>query len=475
MRSDGKATSREKLFIGPQARTLRLSQRLKLEDCARRLGISASYLSQIESNQRPATARVLTGLVEVFQVSPQSLQANEAQRLVADLKQAISESDTPASQIALSDIRRVATEAPAFARRFLEVHLARQRLQERLGLTDEAIGFDENTLASSQLPYEEVREYFHLKDNYIDALDREAEALADKLSVGRPSPARADLEHWLADEGVRLLRASSDVWRSFEPEEARLTISDRLPETTQTFQIAYHIAEQAFAELIEEELALAGFRSPAAADLCRIGLCNYAAGALLMPYQAFADAAQASRHDLDALALSFGVSLEQVCHRLSNLQRPGRAGTPVYFLRVDAAGNITKRHSANRLRFPRFGGSCPVWNIHDACAAPDRWLIDLVETPDQARYLSIARGVLKPSGRFNEPGRRYALGLGCEIAHAHRFVYADGLNLQAAPMRIGPSCRVCERDDCAQRAFPPVDRQLLINRNERRVTPFGLA
>jgi predicted transcriptional regulator len=193
-----------------------------------------------------------------------------------------------------------------------------------------------------------------------------------------------------------------------------------------------------------------------------------------MPYQAFADAAQALRHDLEALALAFGVSLEQVCHRLSNLQRPGRAGTPVYFLRIDAAGNITKRHSANRLRFPRFGGACPVWSIHDACAAPDRWLIEVIETPDQARYLSIARGVLKPSGSFREAGRRYALGVGCEIAHAHRFVYADGLNLQARPAPIGPSCRVCERDVCPQRAFPPVDRQLLIDPNERRVTPFGL-
>ena len=416
-RAQREAAPREKLFIGPQVRALRLSHRLKLEDCARRLGLSASYLSQIESNQRPVTARVLTGLVEVFQVSPESLQANETQRLIADLRQATLESDTPASQIALSEIRRVAAEAPDFARRFLEVHRARQRLQERLGLTDEAIGFDENALASSQLPYEEVREYFHRKDNYIDALDRAAEALAADLGGGR-----AGLERRLAEEGVALVRVASEVWRSFAPASATLAISDRLPETTQAFQIAYHIVERAFADLIEDELARAGFRSPAAVDLCRIGLCNYAAGALLMPYQAFADAAQALRHDLDALALRFGVSLEQVCHRLSNLQRPGRAGTPVYFLRIDAAGNITKRHSANRLRFPRFGGACPVWSIHDACTAPDRWLIEVIETPDQARYLSIARGVVKPSGSFHEPGRRYALGLGCEIAHAHRFV-----------------------------------------------------
>src|SRR5690606_11555311 len=118
-----------------------------------------------------------------------------------DLKQALAESDAPASQIALSEIRRVATEAPAFARRFLEVHHARQRLQERLSLTDEAIGFDENALASSQLPYEEVREYFHRKDNYIDALDRAAEALAAELGAGRDSLTRADLERQLADDG----------------------------------------------------------------------------------------------------------------------------------------------------------------------------------------------------------------------------------------------------------------------------------
>lgn len=465
---------REKLFIGPQVRALRLARALKLEACAGQLQISASYLSQIESNQRPVTLRVLTGLVELFEVSAESLQANETQRLVADLKQAVAETDTPASSVALSEIRRVAAEAPALAHRFLELHRSQQRLTDRLYLTDEAISVDEGALASSQLPYEEVREFFHRKDNYIDVLDRAAEALARELRSASPAPSRQDLERRISSRGVRLSYETSDVWRRYRPERATLSVSDRLPPASQAFQLAYHIAAEAFAEQIEDELLQARFRSPAAVDLCRVGLGNYAAGALLMPYAEFAAAARRLRHDLDALTLLFDVSLEQVCHRLSTLQRQGSPGVPIYFLRLDAAGNITKRHSANRLRFARFGGSCPVWNIHAACGVTDRYLVETVQTPDGARYLSVARGVVKPSGQYRPPARRYALGIGCELAHAEQFVYADQVNLQADPTPIGVGCRLCEREDCAQRAFPPLGRRLRVPAHERRVTPFNL-
>src|SRR3546814_6126424 len=92
---------------------------------------------------------------------------------------------------------------------------------------------------------------------------------------------------------------------------------------------------------------------PGADRLLAIGLANYAAGALLMPYAPFREAAREVRHDIDRLARRFGVSFEQACHRLSTLQRPGLRGIPFFFCRVDMAGNITKRHSATRLQFAR--------------------------------------------------------------------------------------------------------------------------
>jgi predicted transcriptional regulator len=220
----------------------------------------------------------------------------------------------------------------------------------------------------------------------------------------------------------------------------------------------------------------AHLRTAAARQLLFVGLSNYAAGALLMPYEAFRAAARAARHDIDRLAQAFGTSFEQTCHRLSTLQREGARGVPFFFCRVDMAGNITKRHSATRLQFARFGGACPLWIVHEAVAIPDRILVQLAETPDGVRYVSMAKGLVKPSGSFTRAPRRYAVALGCETAHAGEFIYADGLDLRtgSAATPIGVSCRICPRDDCDQRAFPPSDRPIAVDPDRRGVVPYRI-
>ena len=193
-----------------------------------------------------------------------------------------------------------------------------------------------------------------------------------------------------------------------------------------------------------------------------------------MPYAAFLAAAQEERHDLERLADRFGASIEQVAHRLSTLQRPGLKGIPFFFVRVDQAGTITKRHSATRLQFARFGGACPLWNVHRAFETPGRFLRQLAQTPDGVRYLSLARDVTKPGGSFTAPVRRFAIGLGCEIAHAPNLVYADDLDLTRRFEPIGISCRICERPDCHQRSVPPLERRLAVDPDRRGVLPYGI-
>ena len=246
------------------------------------------------------------------------------------------------------------------------------------------------------------------------------------------------------------------------------------PTPTRAFQLAHQLALLEFRELIEQELERARFRSPAARDVCRIGLGNYAAGALVLPYRIFLETASELRHDVEKLQTRFGASFEQVCHRLSTLQRPGLKGVAFYFVRIDMAGNITKRHSATRLQFARFGGACPLWNVHEAFGRPGDILTQVAETPDGARYLCVARSEVKRSGDYLTPDRRYALGLGCEVQHAGSVVYSAGLDLDGPATRIGVSCRICERDDCPQRAFPPLDRALRVPVNDRRTVPYDL-
>jgi len=467
---------RYKLFIGPKVRALRLQRGWRLEACATSLGISVSYLSQIEANQRPVTDRVLMGLMRTFRVPAEQFEADNDQRLIADLREAIAESGSAEAPIPLSEVRQLALQAPALARRFLDLHRANVRLGERLKLTEEAVALDEATAASSLLPYEEVRDFFHFKDNYIDSLDHAAEDLAREVGLtGAVAPGML-LEMYLHERLSVQVRhaASGDVMRRYDPETRELWLNTAHPPATQTFQMAYHLAVSTLSGLIERELENAQFKSVEAADVCRVGLGNYAAGALLLPYGRFMAAAREVRHDVERLAATFGASLEQVCHRLSTLQRPGHRGVPFYFVRLDYAGNITKRHSATRFRFARFGGACPMWNVHDAVGAPDRFLVQVAAMPDRVRYLCVARAVVKRSESYLAPDRRYVLGFGCEIDHAHELVYSEGLDLKGPAVPIGVSCRICERDDCSQRAFPPVDRRLSVPKHERRTVPFRL-
>ena len=226
------------------------------------------------------------------------------------------------------------------------------------------------------------------------------------------------------------------------------------------------------AQIIDE----AKLRTAEARSIATIGLANYFAGAALMPYNRFLKAARDIRHDIEQLAQAFNASIEQVAHRLSTLQRSGARGVPFFFVRIDQAGTITKRHSATQLQFARFGSACPLWNVHRAFEQPERWLRQLAETPDGERYICLARSITKRGIGYHAPSRRYAIGLGAPVSFAGDLIYADDLNLNraAAFEPIGISCRICERDDCLQRAVPPVGRSINVVPSRRHVVPFDL-
>ncbi len=468
----------DKLYVGPRVRRLREARGWRLEACAAKLGLSISYLSQIETNQRPVTARVLIALIQLFETDAAAFNADEDQRLAADLREATLETGIADQPTPLSEIKQAAVSTPLFARQFLALHRAYRRLEERVGMMDEALSLDQAAVASALLPYEEVRDYFHYRDNYIGSLDTAAEALAQSFEGGPDATVQVLLERALQERhGVRVQRVidpSAGVLRRYDSESRTLHLDGTQPPSTQAFQLAYQMATLEFDTLIELELREAGLRSEEARDVCRVGLTNYAAGALLLPYTRFLDAAQALRHDLERLQQRFQASCEQICHRLSTLQRPGQRGTPFYFVRVDLAGNITKRHSATRLQFARFGGACPLWNVHESFARPGEILVQLAQTPDSVRYLCVATSIVKRSGAYREPARKYALAIGCEVAHADAVVYADQLDLAGIADQVGVGCRICERRDCHQRAFPALDQSIEVPANIREIVPYRL-
>lgn len=199
--------------------------------------------------------------------------------------------------------------------------------------------------------------------------------------------------------------------------------------------------------------------------------------AVLLSYADFLERAEAFAYDIVRLSRHFGVGFETVCHRLSTLQRPGAQGVPFFFVRVDRAGNISKRQSATDFHFSRVGGSCPLWNVYEAFTQPGRVLTQMAQMPDGRTYLWIARTVGASEPAYGVPGKTFAIGLGCDIRHASRLIYSQGLNLGDLPAAtpIGAGCKVCERPACPQRAFPPIGRPLLIDPNRSAVAPYPTA
>ena len=457
----------QKLYAGVKLRELRTRLGLTQKAFAEKLGVSLPYLNQMENNNRPVSTGVVLALAQEFGFDVAELSTGDAERLVTDMREALADpifTDTPP----LADLRLAASNAPALARAFLALHRAYRQNHERLASLDEALGREGTSVQAS--PWEEVRDFFHYCDNYIDAVDRAAERFTRNVD-----PEQAAIRA-LREMKIGVELHDNPQLRGLDVERSTLRLSTRTAQSTRRFQLLHQVALLAQNELLEATLDLARFQTDEARAIAKIGLANYFAGAALLPYGAFLAAARETRHDLERLAEIFGASIEQVAHRLSTLQRPGAKGIPFFFVRVDQAGTITKRHSATRLQFARFGGACPLWNVHQAFETPGRFLRQLAKTPDGVSYLCLARNVSKSGGSFSAPVRRYAIGLGCEIRHAGELVYADHLDIsnEGAFEPIGISCRICERVNCHQRSVPPLERKLRVNPDARGVLPYEI-
>lgn len=472
---------KRKIFAGGVIRQRREAAGLSQAGFAKRLGISASYLNQIEGNQRSLTAVLLVDVARALRIDVAELSDDGPERLIAHLREMLVDPVFDAAAVGPRELRTLALAAPGLGRAILDLHAVYRRTEEKLRGLDEVIdGGRPDGSAHLPFPFDEVRDFFHGIGNYVDALDRSAEALAGNLWSDAGVTYESLVGYVEGELGTRVSTvsgaASVGIRSRFDPVGRHLVVSRGESPASRKFLLACHIAGTTQRGIIDREIEAGAFRTAAARDVARLALENAFAGALLMPYGRFRAEASRLRHDVELLSDAFGVSFEQVCHRLSTLQRPGHEGVPFYFLRVDRAGNITKRHSATRLQFARYGGACPLWNVHEAFERPEHFLVQVAEMPDGVRYLSVARAITKSGGAFGAVGRHYAIGFGCELTHAGALVYADSLDIRrpAAVARIGTNCRLCERTDCPQRAVPPYEAAIAVETGLRGTLPYGI-
>ena len=334
---------------------------------------------------------------------------------------------------------------------------------------------------ANQFPVDQARDFFHDHNNHFPQLETAAETLWGDALEGADDLSYALRQHLKRTHGFTVKVMPIDfmpdlLWR-YDRHSSRLFLSEMLGHPGRTFQLAFQAGIRSHRDLMDGIISEAGITGDEATQLCRLGLANYFAGAVMMPYERFLNAAEKLRYDIEILARRFGASFEQICHRLTTLQRSGSRGVPFFFLRIDRASNVSKRLSSGGFHFARFGGTCPRWNVHEAFRTPGKIATQVVEMEDSTAYFSISRTVAGSGGGHHLPEQQLAIGMGCGIKYARRLVYADGLDLtdRANVTPIGINCRLCERVDCHQRAYPPLNRRISINDTYRGFVPFSFA
>ncbi|MGP1274839.1 MAG: helix-turn-helix domain-containing protein [Caulobacterales bacterium] len=468
------ASQQEKLFAGARLRRLRRELDLSQAEFAETLGISASYLTLLERNQRPVTARVLLALAESHDVDVRSFAAESDRQTLSDLGEALGDPVLKGSDLDARDVRELADAHPRAAEAMARLFHAYRDASANAAELAARLADGNVAGTGSLLPLEAVRDALDAAQNHFPQLEEAADALREAARLDELGRTQGLHDHLRRQHGAAVRVYDDTVMggtlRRFDFHARKLLLSEVLSPAGRDFQTALTAVLLDCADILDASTARAALPDPVAARLYRANLAGYTAAAVLMPYDTFHQSAEAAGHDAETLSHRFAVSYEQAAHRLTTLNRPTRRGVPFFLMRIDPAGNVTKRFGGGVIPFARAGGGCPRWPVHDAFRLPERTLTHWVELPDGTRYVSRTRAVARPL-----PGGGAALQavvLGCEAQHAARLGLGDSA---PAPIPVGLTCRLCERRDCAQRAYPPLQRTLKVEPHTRPVSPFAFS
>jgi predicted transcriptional regulator/DNA-binding XRE family transcriptional regulator len=469
--------------LGGKVRMLRRRKGLTQSDVAVALGISPSYLNLIEHDRRQLPANLLLKVADVLKVDLADFADDSQGQLAADLQEIFGDPLFEEHPVTTNDMRELA-ENGATARAVISLyHAYRSSVESTRALASKLYdGRDFLGVDPAHFPSEEVNDVIQANLNYFPELESAAERTLTTAGLDRSDMYRSLVSYLREKHGIEVtvtpVSRDAGLIRKYDPDRRLLSISEVLPPWSRNFQIAHQIGLldvqsdiQRIIERHEQNLT-----APESARLCRVALANYFAAALLMPYDEFRRCTEEMRYDVELLQHHFTASWEQVCHRLTTLRKPEASGVPFHFVRVDIAGNISKRFSGTGIRFARFSGSCPRWDVHAAFLTPGRIRTQLSQMPDGTAYFCVARTIRK-SGGYRAGDTLMAVGIGCPVRDAKKLVYADGVDLENldAAVPIGTTCRLCERIDCDQRAFPALQFGMTIDENVRGRSFFAPA
>lgn len=467
----------EKLLIGPRLRRFRQTLGLTQARMAEDLGISTSYLNLMERNQRALSAKVLLKMAQIYDFDIAGFTGAGDAHLVAEVFEALRDPLFKGSTISKNEAEDLVNVSPNAAKALLKLYGKHRDLSRRN--TDLTADRDKvELLEQSAEAVEVVRRFIHKQKNFFPALDAAAEELSKELGLTKREPHAALTERLKEkhDLSVRIvpIEIMPQMLRYFDRHSKRINLSELLRQSGRRFQLAFQIGMLEQRDLIDEIIKAAALPGREAEGLMRTSLANYFAAAVLMPYARFLKEAESSKYDVDLLSHRFGTSWEQTAHRLTTLQKPEARGIPFFFVRIDVAGNVSKRFSAGRFHFSQFGGACPLWNIHETFQTPGKTVTQMIQMPDETTYFSVAKMVSRSDGTYDAPAQKLAIALGCDVAYAPRLIYAQKYNLESPqPTPIGVNCYLCERPHCRQRAHAPLNKTLNFDERARGMSLYS--
>ncbi len=465
--------------IGIVIRRLRREKSITQKSLANQLGISVAYINLIENNRRNITVPLLLKVATIFNIELTELTNDYNKQLNSDLMDVFSDNIFEEHELKNNDIKDFSINSPIVGdavRTLYDKYM--QNKKDLAELADQMISVKQeisDTVGSDKSSADIISDMLQSNNNYFSDIEEVAENVSNNIDFNLGNRLISMISYLKKNFNIKVdledKSSNENFIKKFISEQNLLKISNTLSRESTEFLMAHQIGLLTAKSAIEKRLKLEGISDTNTIALGKTVLANYFASCLIMPYDQFWNAAKKYRYDIDILSNRFDASFEQVCHRLTTLQKPNKMGIPFHFMRVDIAGNVSKRFTLSGLKIPRYSVACPRWNVYSAFLSPGKIKVQLSKMLDGTTFVCLARTVSKRIGNYCSPETFFSIGLGFDLSYSKDCIYADNLDLNNA-VPTGLSCRTCERENCRQRAFPPIHKRLKFNENVRGLSGY---
>ena len=466
------------LKIGPKIKAFRRQLGLQANKLSEQLGISPSYLNLIESGKRKIDGDLLLKVCEELKIELTDLTNKSDLNLANNLSELLGDELFEDLDILGPEVQDLVNTNPKIARALIKLgDNYKQKGQEIVSKVENISGKIIDGRKTS-FPGEVVSDFLQENKNYFSKLEKFADDIFNRIQINNRATYMALCDFLKTEYGVKVKDVLPEDGKPFSKiyykSQKELHLSDYVALETKKLYAAAQIAQEGAMVVIENYLSEFKFPSEESKKLTKVALLNYCGAAILMPYKLIHQECMKQKYDLELLQNTFACTFEQIAHRVTCLQDPKLPGIPFHFLRVDVAGNISKRFSLSGIEIPRYGGACPRWNVYSAFSRPGVIQAAVSKMSNGEKYVCIARTVEKGVGRYGKKKSILSIGLGCQAKYAKDFVYTENLDLndKKTEIPIGVSCRTCDRLDCSQRAFPPLHKKFDVDINNRGVSVY---